>query len=105
NTRRDGTHVVVSSRQVLQRDADGKPAAVLEIHTDITERKRAADELERQVQQRTAHLNTLLQFSQDLLAARGLDGILEQGMGHAMALVPEAQRGAIYLHEPAGERL
>jgi two-component system, NtrC family, sensor kinase len=105
NTRRDGTHVVVSSRQVLQRDADGKPAAVLEIHTDITERKRAADELERQVQQRTAHLNTLLQFSQDLLAARGLDGILEQAMRHALALTPEAQRGAIYLYDPAGKRL
>jgi two-component system NtrC family sensor kinase len=105
HTRRDGTHVIVSSRQVLQRDTHGKPAAVLEINTDITERKRAADELERQVQQRTAHLNTLLQFSQDLLAARSLDSILEQAMSHAMALAPEAQRGAIYLYDPAGKRL
>jgi two-component system, NtrC family, sensor kinase len=105
HTRRDGMPIVVSSRQVLQRDADGGPVGVLEINTDITERKRAADELERQVQQRTAHLNMLLQFSQELLAARGLDGVLEQAMSHAMALVPEAQRGAIYLHEPAGERL
>ncbi|HET9223430.1 MAG TPA: ATP-binding protein, partial [Roseiflexaceae bacterium] len=73
--------------------------------TDITERKRAADELERQVQQRTAHLNTLLQFSQELLTARGLDEVLEHAMNHAMALAPEAQRGAIYLYEPAGDRL
>jgi PAS domain S-box-containing protein len=105
HTRHDGTPLVVSSRQVLQHDGDGRPVAVLEINNDITERKRAADELERQVQQRTAHLNTLLQFSQELLTARGLDEVLEQAMRRAMALLPEAQRGAIYLHEPTAERL
>lgn len=105
HTRRDGSQVVVSSRQVLQRDGEGRPRAVLEINTDITERKRAADALERQVQQRTAHLNTLLQFSQELLTARGLDEVLSQAMRHAMALAPAAQRGAIYLYEPADRRL
>jgi PAS domain S-box-containing protein len=105
HTRRDGEQIVVSSRQVMQRDNHGQPVAVLEINTDITERKRAADELERQVAQRTAHLNTLLQFSQELLQARGLDEVLERAMGHAMALVPNAQRGAIYLYEPIDERL
>jgi two-component system NtrC family sensor kinase len=105
HTRRDGTQVVVSSRQVLRRDADGGPVAVLEINNDITERRRAADELERQVVQRTAHLNTLLQFSQDLLTARSLDAVLGHAMRHAMALVPEAERGVIYLYEPGGNHL
>jgi rsbT co-antagonist protein RsbR len=40
HTRRDGTEVTVSSRCVLQRDAEGVPFAVLEINTDITSRKR-----------------------------------------------------------------
>jgi PAS domain S-box-containing protein len=99
-TRRDGSQVTVFSRQVLQNDDAGRPVAILEINTDITERKHAAEELERQVRQRTAHLNTLLQFSQELLTAHGLEEVLEQAMRHAMALVPEAQRGAIYLYEP-----
>ncbi|HEY1015838.1 MAG TPA: PAS domain S-box protein [Herpetosiphonaceae bacterium] len=66
---------------------------------DITERKRAADELERQVQHRTAHLNALLRFSSELLLARSLDAVLQQALNHAMALVPDAASGAIYLHD------
>lgn len=66
---------------------------------DITERKRAADELERQVQHRTAHLNALLRFSSELLLARSLDAVLQQALNHAMALVPDAASGAIYLHQ------
>lgn len=72
---------------------------------DITERKRAADELERQVQRRTAHLNTLLTFSKELFAAHSLDGVLQRALSHALALVPEASRGAIYLVDPDGQRV
>jgi PAS domain S-box-containing protein len=46
HTRRDGTQVAVASRWSLQRDRRGQPAAVLETNTDITERKRAAEEIE-----------------------------------------------------------
>ncbi len=42
---RDGRAVVVESRQVLRRDATGRPAAILEINRDITERKRAEEAL------------------------------------------------------------
>jgi PAS domain S-box-containing protein len=105
HTQRDGTQVVISSRQVLQRDEAGRPLAVLEINNDITERKRASDQLEHQVQQRTAHLNTLLQFGQQLLTARSLEAVLHQAMHHAMALVPEAQLGVIYLYEPVSNHL
>ena len=101
----DAMVIVDRAGIVVQRETDGRPGVVLEINTDITDRKRAADALEQQVQQRTAHLNTLLQFSQVLLTARSLDTVLDQALRHAMALVPAAQRGAIYLHEPAGEHL
>ncbi|HEX6290073.1 MAG TPA: PAS domain S-box protein [Herpetosiphonaceae bacterium] len=72
---------------------------------DITDRKRAAEELERQVQRRTAYLNTLLTFSKELFGARGLDAVLERALSHALTVVPEAQRGAIYLAEDEGQRL
>jgi two-component system NtrC family sensor kinase len=71
----------------------------------VVERARSADLLERQVRRRTAHLNTLLEFSQELLPARSLDGVLQRALSHAMALAPEAHYGAIYLYDPAGERL
>lgn len=37
---RDGTQVIVESRQVLMRDEQGKPFALLEINHDVTERRR-----------------------------------------------------------------
>jgi len=47
HTKRDGTRVVVASRWSLQRDARGNPAGVLETNDDVTERKRAEEELRR----------------------------------------------------------
>lgn len=44
-TRRDGETIVVSSRWALQRGEHGQPVAVLQINTDITERKRATENL------------------------------------------------------------
>jgi PAS domain S-box-containing protein len=41
HTRSDGTSVVVASRWSLQRDEQGRPAAILETNNDLTERKRA----------------------------------------------------------------
>jgi PAS domain S-box-containing protein len=45
HTRKDGEVIVVSSRQALQRDDDGRPIAIIELNSDITERKRAEEEL------------------------------------------------------------
>ena len=47
HTRKDGTVIVVSSRQAVQRAADGRPSAIIELNSDITERKRAEQELAR----------------------------------------------------------
>src|SRR5271157_1520865 len=44
---RAGAQVVVASRQVLDREERGEPTVALEINSDITERKRADDELGR----------------------------------------------------------
>jgi PAS domain S-box-containing protein len=45
HTRKDGAQIVVSSRQALQRDQTGEPMAVLELNSDITERKRHEEQL------------------------------------------------------------
>ena len=44
---RDGAQIVVASRHVLDREERGEPTDVLEMNSDITERKRADDELRR----------------------------------------------------------
>jgi PAS domain S-box-containing protein len=46
HSRRDGTQVIVESRQVLLRDESGKPTAILEINRDITEREHIQRERE-----------------------------------------------------------
>jgi len=63
HTRKDGQRLTVTSQWVLHKDDQGRPAAVLEVNTDITERKQAEEqirrlnaELEQRVQERTAEL-------------------------------------------------
>ncbi len=46
-TTRTGRTIQVASRWSLQRDAQGQPIAILEINTDITERKRGEAEISR----------------------------------------------------------
>jgi PAS domain S-box-containing protein len=41
HTRKDGARILVSSRQALVRDDDGRPLAVIELNSDITERTHA----------------------------------------------------------------
>ena len=43
--RKDGSTIVVDSRQSLQRDAHGVPTAILEINNEITDRKQAEQSL------------------------------------------------------------
>jgi PAS domain S-box-containing protein len=63
HTRRDGTQIVVDSRWALRRGEDGAPTGVLELNREITERKRAEEEirtlnrsLEHRVEERTSAL-------------------------------------------------
>ena len=63
HTRKDGGVIVVSSRQALQRGADGRPSAVIELNSDITERKRAEEEL--------AHIAGLLERTEEVSRTGG----------------------------------
>lgn len=83
----------------------GDGLLVTSVIRDITDRKRAAAELERQVRERTQHLDTVLAFGKALLRVHSLDDVLRQALSHALALVPEAQRGAIYLVDSDSGRL
>ena len=65
HTRRDGTSVIVESRQVLVRDEQGQPSAILEINRDVTER-RSAEQAEQRAHARTA---ARLAFLQQILDA------------------------------------
>jgi two-component system NtrC family sensor kinase len=101
--RKDGsTFSVEVSLSAIQSDVG---ILITSIIRDVTERKDAADALERQVQRRTAHLDTLLQCSQELLGARGLDSVLHRAISHAIACIPDAQGGAIYLYDADCQRL
>jgi PAS domain S-box-containing protein len=44
-TTADGTHVMVASRWSLRRDAQGRPAVILETNNDITQRNRREQEI------------------------------------------------------------
>ena len=66
HTKPDGTRLIVASRWALQQHESGDPVAVLEINNDITERKRAEEEirtvnaeLEQRVMERTLGLETV----------------------------------------------
>ncbi len=65
HTRKDGGVIVVSSRQALQRAADGRPSAIIELNSDITERKRAEEEL--------AHIAGLLDRTEEISNTGGWD--------------------------------
>ena len=58
HTKRDGSTVVVSSRWSLKKDGQGKPLAVLETNTDISERRRAEAKVQ-EAQAELAHVTRL----------------------------------------------
>ena len=84
HTRRDGSQLTVASRWTLQRDEAGEPLAMLELNSDITERKRLeADGAER------ARLEGVL------LAARTMEHELNN------KLTPTAGYAALLARDPA----
>jgi PAS domain S-box-containing protein len=62
HTKRDGAEVVVASRWSMQRDASGRPAAILETNNDITERKIAEAKTQRQEKELQLTIDTIPAF-------------------------------------------
>ena len=56
--KRDGTHIVVASRWVLQRDAQGAPVGILETNNDITSRRQAEEVVRESEERNRAVLDT-----------------------------------------------
>src|SRR5260370_41251999 len=55
--RRDGTRIVVASRWVLQRDAQGAPLEILETNNGITSRKQAEEVVRESEERKRPRLN------------------------------------------------
>lgn len=85
-------------------EVGGQPQ-LLAMMQDITERKQTETLLERQVQSRTAYLNALLQFGRDLLVTQRLEDVLQRAIDRARSLVPDAERGALYLYDAPQQML
>jgi len=107
--RKDGQRLIVASQWVMHTDAAGRPAAILEINNDITERKGAEEEilhlnseLERRVEERTAQLSAAnkeleaftYSVAHDLRAPlRHIDAFTKiLNEDYSAGLPPEAQR-------------
>jgi PAS domain S-box-containing protein len=86
HTRRDGSAVIVESRQVLVRDETGQAQAILEIDRDITERRR----LERAEQAVHADTAERLAFLQQVLDALPSSVYLVYGSDARLMLANQA---------------
>jgi PAS domain S-box-containing protein len=94
HTTRQGTTMVVASRQSLQRDENGAPGAILEINRDVTELKRSlamqaslAREREMLAQQRAAELAKANEALRECLDALAAVPELDDFLGQVMAAI------------------
>src|SRR3990172_7679745 len=72
----DGSRIFVASHWILHKDNNGKPAAIIEVNTDITERKKLekrlqdyAKNLEKTVEERTKKLEFASSYARRLIEA------------------------------------
>ena len=101
HTHRDGTTIVVASHWVLQRDENGRPLAILETSSDLTQRKQAEaalktthEQLEADVAARTAELaqaNAALQA--EIAERRQAEAALQQAEAKYRSIFENAIEG------------
>src|SRR5262249_33919097 len=94
HTRRDGTRVVVESRQALLRAADGAPEAILEINRDMKERLELEAALGRLEARQDVSDAALAQLDRPALLRQLLDRIAAalRADNAAILLLDEAER-------------
>lgn len=87
---RNGDTIAVASQWSLDRDENGEPTAILEINRDVTEQRRARDEL------RTAslHTRTLIEASLDPVVTISQQGKVTD-VNHAAELVTGLDRSRL----------
>jgi PAS domain S-box-containing protein len=109
---KSGRQIVVESKWKLRADKKGKPAAVLQIDNDITERKLAAtllqksnEELERRVVERTSELTEAnARLVQELKRRQQVEEMLRRGAERYKNLFENSPIG-IYRTDPQGKIL
>jgi PAS domain S-box-containing protein len=112
HTRKDGTRIVVASRWTLRRDIRGRPLAIMEVNNDITEQKRAEealrrakDELEQRVRERTAELEEANErLTLELGRRHRIEEMLRKGAERYMNLFQNSPIG-LYRANPEGKIL
>jgi PAS domain S-box-containing protein len=72
HSRRDGTRLMIASRWDLRRDDHGRPVAILEINSDVTDHKRSEESLQARVRQQAA------------VAELGRQALSDLDLGHLM---------------------
>jgi PAS domain S-box-containing protein len=104
-TKADGTRVVVASRWSLQRNEQESPIAVLETNNDITERKRAEEEvrkLNQELGKRTTELETI---NKELEAfAYSISHDLRAPLRHMVGFAELLQKSAASILDDKGRR-
>jgi len=96
-TRKDGSDFWAHVASSTVRDAEGRFLYAVRVQQDITDRKRAEDQLARRMEQQAA----LYQLTEQLQRARSFDAVYE----HALVAIQRAlncQRAAILLFDQAG---
>lgn len=81
--RRDGSRLVVASRWALQRADDGTPVSILETNTNITGKKRA----EAEIQKQNSHLAMLNQIISASASSLSFDELLETSLEKTLDLL------------------
>ena len=97
-SRRDGSLVTVESRWVLQNDDRGQQLAIMQIDTDITERKRAEGKLAQQGER----LRVLHDIDQAILATQSVRQIACAAVRQVAALLGMQRASLVMFDHAAG---